>query len=117
MCVNDNLLQIVKALSLLLPDSPLYPVLSTLPPPDPTAPTATSTFPTQSAIHNSLPVIEEITALTEKEESEVLEKEVNKRRQRLGSAGPEELRKQVGLEIWGSSEVRVIWFPLSATHF
>lgn len=54
--------------------------------------------------------------LTETDENEVLEKEVNKRRQRLGSAGPEELRKQVGLEIWGSSKVPKSTIPQYKTR-
>jgi len=91
---------------MLLVESSLFPVLSTLPPPDPANPTATTTLAIQEAVHNSLPVLEEIITLTEQDEEETLKKEVDKRRMRLGASGPEELRKEVGREIWGSSNVR-----------
>ena len=45
--------------------------------------------------------------LIEKEETESLHKEVNTRRMRLDSVGPEEIGKEVGMEIWGSSEVSI----------
>ncbi|KZT68315.1 TPR-like protein [Daedalea quercina L-15889] len=98
-------MQLAQALSLMLPDSPLYPVLSTLPPPDPTNPTLTSTHPTQSAIQNSLPVLEELVSLHEQEESGNIEKEFQKRRTRLGAAGPEQLRKEVAREFLGPSQL------------
>ncbi|KAH8119473.1 TPR-like protein [Phellopilus nigrolimitatus] len=99
--------EIIDALHLLLPSSPLHAALSVLPAPDPTAPTATTTLPTQAAVHNSLPTLEEIVALTEKEEEEAVEREVEKRRMRLDSAGvsPEAVRKEVGLKIWEISKL------------
>lgn len=92
---------------MLLPESSFYPVLSALPPPDPANPTATTTLSIQEAVHNSLPVLEEIIIMTEKDEEETLKKEVDKRRMRLGAAGPEELKKEVGREVWGSSQVGI----------
>ena len=83
----------------------MYNILSGLPPPNPTAPTATTTFAAQSAVHNSLPVLEEIISIAEKDESDNFNKEVNKRRMRLGAPSPEEVRKEVGREIWGISKV------------
>lgn len=61
----------------------------------------------QTAVHNSLPILEEVVALTEAEEESVLAREVEKRRTRLdaANAGPEALRKQVGLGIWSASKV------------
>jgi superkiller protein 3 len=58
------------------------------------------------AIHDSLPVLEEIVNLTEKDEEEVVKREVEKRRMRLGASGPEKLKKEVGREVWGGSKVR-----------
>jgi superkiller protein 3 len=101
----DKKSQLVDALKLLLPESPYYVLLSELPPPDPTNPTATTTFVAQSAIHNSLPVIEEIVLILENHENNVFTKEVEKRRQRLGAAGPEAVKREVGREVWGSSKV------------
>lgn len=60
----------------------------------------------QSAIHNSLPLIEEIVALIEKEEEMEISKEVERRRMRLGSGRPEDVRNEVGCGIWGTSKVR-----------
>lgn len=65
----------------------------------------TATFPTQSAIHNSLPIVEEIVDIFERNEQSAFDKEVQKRRMRLGAAGPEQIKRDVGREIWGSSRV------------
>ncbi|KAH7915212.1 superkiller protein 3 [Hygrophoropsis aurantiaca] len=97
--------QVIDALQFTLPHSPYYPVLSTLPLPDPTNPTATSTFAIQTAIHNSLPVIEEIILLTEKQEETTTKNEFEKRRTRLGAPNADQLRKDIGREVWGSSEL------------
>ena len=104
---QQNFLQVIEVLYKILPDSPYYSVLSELPPPDPTSPTSTTTFEAQSAIHNSLNVINEIVALIEKDEHEAITKEVERRRMRLNSSGVEQLTKEVGLEIWASSNVSV----------
>jgi superkiller protein 3 len=101
----DHLSQIVDALLLLLPESPFHSVLSTLPPPDPANPTSTTTLTTQEAVHNSLPILEEIITLTEKDEDETIKKEVDKRRMRLGASAPEELKKEINIEVLGSSKV------------
>ena len=99
-------MQLAQALFLLLPESPFYSVLSTLPPPDPTNPTSTSTHPTQSAIHNSLPILDELVSLYEEEENETMEKEVQKRRTRLGAAGPAQGKREGAREFLGPSRVR-----------
>ena len=57
------------------------------------------------AIQNSLPIIEEIVSIIEKEEQLTVKSEVERRRTRLGAAGPEQIRKDVGREVWGSSKV------------
>ncbi|KAH7888376.1 superkiller protein 3 [Phlebopus sp. FC_14] len=93
------------ALNYLLPDSPFYPTLSSLPPPDATNPTSTTTFATQTAIHNLLPVIEEIISLTEREEALFLQSEFDKRRTRLGGPSPEQLKKDIGVEVWSVSKL------------
>ncbi|KAF8342132.1 TPR-like protein [Cantharellus anzutake] len=97
--------EIIGALSLLLPSSPLYPFLSALPPPDYTQPTSTTTFPIQDAIYNSLPLLEEIMTLSEQEEKLVVDKEVQKRRQRIDAGTPQEIRNAVVLEIAKSSNL------------
>ncbi|KAJ7124904.1 superkiller protein 3 [Mycena epipterygia] len=97
--------QLVEALSLLLPDSPVYTVLSTLPVPDHTSPSATPAYQTQSAVHTNLPVLEEIIDIVEHDEEDAYTKEVAKRRTRLGAASPEQLRKEVGVEVWGPSQL------------
>ncbi|KAJ7502768.1 TPR-like protein [Mycena galericulata] len=96
--------QLVEALVLLLPDSPVYDVLSTVPVPDHTNPEAPA-YATQAAVHNTLPVLEEIVRIVETSEDDTYTKEVAKRRTRLGAASPEQLRKEVGVEIWGPSQL------------
>ncbi|GBE81379.1 Superkiller protein [Sparassis crispa] len=91
--------QLAETLSTMLPSSSFYSTLSTLPPPDPTSPTSTSTYPTQVAVHDSLPVLEEIVSIHEREEKTKVEKDVSRRRMRLGAAGPEQLQREVEREV------------------
>lgn len=100
-----NVVQLVDTLSLLLPGSEYFPLLSGLPAPDATNPDATSTFYIQSAIHNSLPILEQLVEIIETREGEEFTKEVARRRTRLGAGGPEAVKREVGTEIWGSSRV------------
>jgi len=97
--------QLLDAISLILPQSALYPVFATLPLPDHTNPTLTTTYVAQTAIHNSLSVLEQLIALLESYEDQYLKKEVEKRRTRLGASPPEKLKKEVGMEIWATSRV------------
>ncbi|KAH0827587.1 superkiller protein 3 [Lanmaoa asiatica] len=97
--------QLVSALSYLLPDSSLSATLSNLPPPDPTNPTASPTFDTQSAIHNSLPIIEEIISIIERDEDVFIKNEFDKRRTRLGGPSPDQLKKDIGVEVWSTSRL------------
>ncbi|TFK87083.1 TPR-like protein [Polyporus arcularius HHB13444] len=103
--LQSTRLELAEALSLLLPDSPFYPVLSTLPAPDPTNPTSSTTFLAQSAIQDSLPILQELVSIHEQEERAIGDAEVAKRRQRLGALSPEETRKQVALEILSKSKL------------
>jgi len=108
-------LQLFNALSLILPQSSFYPVFATLPYPDPTNPTSTTTYIAQTAIHDSLPVLEQLIALLEAHEDQYLKTEVEKRRTRLHAPRPEQLQKEVGLEIWGTSQVRHRFHGLSGS--
>ncbi|TFK44590.1 superkiller protein 3 [Crucibulum laeve] len=101
--------ELVEALSLLLPESSIHDVLLSLPPPDPTNPTSTTTFSIQFALQNSLNTLEEIVNLVEAEEEQTLHREVEKRRMRLGAAGPEQLKKEVGKEIWSKSRLPTLY--------
>ncbi|KAG8910291.1 Superkiller protein 3, partial [Tulasnella sp. 408] len=97
--------EVSEAISLYLPDSPYYPVLSTLPPPDQTAPTASTTLASQLALHNTLPILEELVSIEEKREKEFITKEVEKRRTRIGSSPLNILKLEVGREAWSSSKL------------
>lgn len=50
--------------------------------------------------------------LTQAEEEERFENEVKKRRTRIGAAGPEAVRREVGLEMFGASEVGILRLKL-----
>ena len=100
----------MTVLKLYLPSSKFYGLLSTLPPPSPTSPTSSNTFETQEAIHNGFRVLHEILKLTQAQEEERFEKEVEKRRMRIGAAGPEAVRREVGLEMFSTSEVGIFIF-------
>jgi superkiller protein 3 len=90
-----------------MPTSELYPILSTLPPPDPTNPSATTTFAAQSAVQDNLPLIREIVEILEKYDATIFNQEVDRRRKRLGAPPPDVIRKEVRYEVWNKSSVRV----------
>ena len=98
-------LQLSDALSLYLPDSPLYSTLFTLPSPDFTNPASTTTFPSQVAIHNSLPTLEEMVSLTEADEKKTFDREVAKRRTRLNAGSLRYVENEVTKEVYGASKV------------
>ncbi|KAJ3913647.1 superkiller protein 3 [Lentinula edodes] len=101
--------QLIDALYLLLPDSALYQALSNLPPPDPTNPTSTTTFLVQTAIYNSLIVIEELITILEGDEDNYLKKELERRRTRLNAGPPDQIRKEIGREVWGKSRLPFLY--------
>lgn len=71
-------------MSLLLPSSATYPLLSTLPPAAPTEPLASPFHDIQLALLSTLGPLLEVVSLAEAEESQLIESEIKKRRQRLG---------------------------------
>lgn len=87
--------------------SPYYTVLSSLPDADASAPTATTTFAVQRAVHHSLPNLQDIIEIVEKNEDSFMTREFNKRRTRLNAGSQEQVKREVGLELWSTSEVRV----------
>ncbi|KAJ3899280.1 superkiller protein 3 [Lentinula edodes] len=101
--------QLIDALYLLLPDSALYQALSNLPPPDPTNPTSTTTFLVQTAIYNSLIVIEELITILEGDEDNYLKKELERRRTRLNAGPSDQIRKEIGREVWGKSRLPFLY--------
>jgi superkiller protein 3 len=105
---------VVDILALLLPESSLYSVLCALPPPNPTNPLSTTTSAIQEAAYNSLPILEEIVSLIEKDEDGTVKKEIDQRRQRMGGPTGEELRKEVVREILGTSKAILLnnWVTL-----
>lgn len=101
-------MQVANGLSLLLPGSPFFSLLATLPAPDPTHPTSATVTP-QAAVHNTLPILEEVISLTEAEEEGVFKREIEKRRTRLGASSPEQLRKEVFKEISTESKLPIFY--------
>ena len=99
----------MSALELFLPSSQFYSTLVLLPPPDPTAPTSTTTQYAQTVAHNTLPVLLEIVDIVEKDERETVETEVRKARTRLDTASmsSEAVRRSVGVRVWSTSKVRL----------
>ena len=92
-------------MSLYLPESPLYPTLLTLPAPDFTNPTSSTTTSSQAAIHDSLPILEAVVSLIEADEKETLEREIAKRRTRLNAGSPQDVKNEVVREVYGDSKV------------
>ncbi|KIY52714.1 hypothetical protein FISHEDRAFT_69529 [Fistulina hepatica ATCC 64428] len=97
--------QISQALRLLLPGSEYYDTLSSLPAPDHTNPTSTTTHDIQCAMYNSLPVLQEIVSILEAQETSSFNVEVDKQRQRLGAPGLDQIKLDVRLEMSASSQL------------
>lgn len=85
----------------------MYPVLSTLPLPDPTNPTGSTTYEAQDAIHNGFRVLEEVVSLSEKLEEDTFRRELERRRTRLGAPSLDILKKEIFLEIFEKSQVQI----------
>ena len=98
--------QLLDSLANYLRGSTFYPLLSTLPLPDPTSPTSTTTFEAQVAIHDGLDVLSEVIYLSETLEEGAYKREVEKRRMRLGASNPDQLRREVFRDISNSSQVQ-----------
>ncbi|PWN39848.1 TPR-like protein [Ceraceosorus guamensis] len=110
--------QVAAALELYLETSPHHALLATLPQPDQSSPTATSTYEAQLAMHQkSLDVLLEVISLTEAVEEAAVGREVEKRRTRLDSAGKTRaaLRDEVGAEVWANSKLPA-FFELVLAH-
>ncbi|BGP55553.1 Superkiller protein 3 [Rhodotorula sphaerocarpa] len=107
----EKLLDLIETLSLLVPSSPVFPLLSSLPRYDATAPTATNYSGVQQAVGSPLNVLLELTSLISAIESAAVEAEIKKRRQRLG--GPamtaEATTKQVQAELLPFSRLPGLW--------
>lgn len=95
----------LNSLTNYLPGSAFHILLSTLPLPDSTSPTSTTTFEAQVAIHHGSEVLDEVVSLTEALEEDTYEREVGKRRMRLGVSSPDQLRKEVFRDISNGSQV------------
>lgn len=94
-----------QALSYLLPSSKYYPLLATLPQPEPTG-TRSTTFDVEMAIHmHPLKLVSEIATLHEELEQKDIDQEVERQRMRLGGAGKSKdtLRNEAGITIWQQS--------------
>lgn len=104
-------------MKLFLPDSPYYSTLSSLPPPNATEPTATSTYEAQSLIADPLPILSEMIASAEITESSTIAKEIDRRRQRLSTTtSAEETRKQVQREVMSKSNLPDLYGRLLDSH-
>jgi superkiller protein 3 len=107
----------LDTLKLFLPDSAYYSTLSSLPPPDLTAPESTTTFEAQSLLQNSLPIITEITAQTESTESKSISDEIDRRRKRLTTTtSAEETRRIVLKEIMYKSPLPDLYDQILNHH-
>ncbi|KAH8928325.1 hypothetical protein BT69DRAFT_1329743 [Atractiella rhizophila] len=100
--------KLADSLSLLLPSSPISHLLSSLPPPNPTAPTASAYHNLQTLLLNTFPLLLEIIFIYESADAKEIESEVTKRRQRI-TTGPTlskvEERRNVLREVKGKSKV------------
>ena len=108
---NDDR-KLAAAIALLLPSSPYFGLLSSLPAPDQANPTATSTFEAQKYLTiSSLLLHHEIAQLHESSEAHELDAQVDTRRLRLDKAkkSKESLIAEVGAEIWGQSALPSIY--------
>lgn len=115
----EHLSKIFETLGLFLPGSPYYSTLSSLPPPDRTNPTDTTTFITQTAIQSSLPILEEMLSIQENKDTKQAAEELERRRRRLDAPPREQLKRQITCEISAASKVNSkktsVCIPISDT--
>ncbi|KAL4262302.1 TPR-like protein [Pleurotus pulmonarius] len=104
--------QLAQALKLLLHGSPVFDALSDLPLPDHTK--LSPITPIQDAINNTLPVLQELVALYEDEEREVIKKEIATRRTRLGAPSLDQLTREVKYDILRKSELPTLYDEVAA---
>ncbi|KAF9497222.1 TPR-like protein [Pleurotus eryngii] len=104
--------QLAQALKLLLHGSPIFEALSDLPLPDHTKPSPITSM--QDAIHNTLPVLQELVTLYEDEEQEVIKKEIAKRRTRLGAPSLDQLAREVKYAVLSKSELPTLYDEVAA---
>lgn len=99
--------QLIDALALLLPSSPTYALLTSLPAAEPTKPLASPYHAIQLALRSPLAPLLELVSLAEAEESQLIEAEIKKRRQRLGgqTLSASETRRAVEGEFMRSSRL------------
>ncbi|KAF7428403.1 Superkiller protein 3 [Pleurotus ostreatus] len=104
--------QLAQALKLLLHGSPVFEALSDLPLPDHTKPSPITSI--QDAIHNTLPVLQELVTLYEDEERQVIKKEIAKRRTRLGAPNLDQLTREVKCAVLSKSELPTLYDEVAA---
>lgn len=100
--------QRAEALSLVLPDSKYYGLLSTLPAPEPTKQETPTFIDVQMATTlDSLKITQKVIGLVEYVEQDLIEKEAEKKRMRIEGAGKsrEVLRNEAGASIWSNSKL------------
>ncbi|EGG05699.1 uncharacterized protein MELLADRAFT_87842 [Melampsora larici-populina 98AG31] len=103
--------QTISVLSHLLPNSLYEALLSTLPEPDNTNPKYSPIFDLLVLLQNNLPIIKQITDLTQVEENDAISREIFKRRTRLTSIPKTaaETRLEVIREVYPSSQLPKLW--------
>lgn len=78
-----------------LPNSRYYSLLSTLPPPDHSQPLLTTTYESQIAIHENLPLLIELKDIQQYQLSNYRSSEFTKRKTRLGAPSPTVIQNQL----------------------
>ncbi|KAG8761021.1 Superkiller protein 3 [Serendipita sp. 396] len=106
---HGSTIEIIQALSLLLDGSPYHATLSNLPEPDASSPTASTVFDIQSAIYNSLPIVQEIIQLTEQFEQNLITQQIQARRTRIDAPPLEQLKVIVKREVWSASKLESLY--------
>lgn len=91
-------------LHLLLPSSTYFPLLSTIPPPNPSEPLASGIHQIQLSVHSNMSILEELVGIDEAEEASAIARETDKRRLRLGTGlSAEQTHRQVQSEVMAHS--------------
>ncbi|KAG8795273.1 Superkiller protein 3, partial [Serendipita sp. 399] len=101
--------KVIDALSLLLDGSPYHATLFNLPEPDPSSPTASTVLDIQSAIYNSLPIVQEIIQLTEQFEQNLITQQIQTRKTRIDAPPLEQLKEIVKREVRSASKLENLY--------
>lgn len=109
---HNNIDKVTECLHWYLPGSKYYDLLSTLPPPDHTQPLLTTSYESQCAIYDSLPILIQLKDIHQLNMSQWRLSEMEKRRTRLGAPKRDVIEKNLISESSKDSKLEPLYLEI-----